>query len=78
MDFQQFYNLIGGAILCVLGWLGHQLWDAVKELRADLHEIEVDLPKNYVSKHDYDATMARIEVMFERISDKLDGKADKV
>jgi len=60
-----------------LGWFARQLWDAVSELRRDLHKIEVDLPTNYVQKNEYAETMKRIEIMFERIFDKLDGKADK-
>lgn len=77
MEFQPLINLIGGAILCVLGWLARQLWEAVQTLQKDLHEIEVDLPKNYVSKEDYSATMRRIEEMVRRIDEKLDHKADK-
>jgi hypothetical protein len=53
------------------------LWGAVKDLRKDLHEVEVDLPKSYVSKLDMDKRMDHIEGMFQRIYDKLDGKADK-
>jgi len=60
-----------------LGWFARQLWDAVSELRRDLHKIEVDLPTNYVQKNEYAETMKRIEIMFERIFDKLDAKADK-
>ena len=47
------------------------------ELREDLHDIETDLPKNYVMKVDLDKRMEHIEQMFQRIYDKLDGKADK-
>ena len=77
MDTQTIINFIGGSILTVGGWLARELWGAVKELRSDLHQIEVDLPKNYVAKDDLDKRMAHIEDMFQRIYDKLDGKADK-
>ena len=77
MEPQFLINLIAGAILCVLGWFARQLWEAVQALQQDLHEIEVELPKNYVSKDDYNATMVRIEKMVQRIDEKLDGKADK-
>jgi hypothetical protein len=46
-------------------------------LRSDLHDLEIDLPKSYVSKLDMDKRMDHIENMFQRIYDKLDGKADK-
>ena len=42
-----------------------------------MHDIEVDLPKTYVNKDDLDKRMKHIEDMFQRIYDKLDGKADK-
>jgi hypothetical protein len=53
------------------------LWDAMKELRSDLHVLEVNLPENYVKRNDLDKRMAHIEDMFQRIYDKLDAKADK-
>ena len=77
MDMQHFINFIGGAVLSVLGWFARQLWDAVKELRADLHTLEVNLPENYVKRSDLDKRMDHIEDMFQRIYDKLDAKADK-
>jgi hypothetical protein len=77
MDTQNLINLLGGAALSVFGWFARQLWDAMKELRADLHVLEVNLPEKYVKKDDIDRRMEHIESMFQRIYDKLDGKADK-
>mgnify|MGYP003334277403 CR=1 FL=1 len=77
MDNQTIFNLVSGSALAVGGWFAREIWGAVKELRADLHEIEIDLPKSYVSKIDLDKRMDHIENMFQRIYDKLDGKADK-
>ena len=77
MDTQTIYNLFGGAAIAAGGWFARELWGAVKELRKDLHVIETDLPKNYVMKVDLDKRMEHIEQMFQRIYDKLDGKADK-
>ena len=77
MDTQLVVNLLGGAAVAVGGWFAREIWGAVKELRKDLHLIETDLPKTYVSKLDMDKRMDHIETMFQRIYDKLDGKADK-
>ena len=77
MDAQTFMNFVGGGAIAVGGWFAREVWGAVKELRSDLHELEVDLPKNYVSRFDMDKRMEHIETMFQRIYDKLDGKADK-
>lgn len=77
MEVQSFLNLVGGAVLCVLGWFARQLWEAVKTLQRDVHALEVDLPKSYVHKDDFNTTMKHIETMFQRIYDKLDAKVDK-
>jgi len=77
MDTQSLINLAGGAALSALGWFAREIWGAVNELRRDLHQIEIELPKEYVQKIDLDKRMAHIEDMFQRIYDKLDGKADK-
>jgi hypothetical protein len=77
METQSVFNFLGGAAVAVGGWFAREIWGAVKELRKDLHSLEVDLPKNYVSRFDLDKRMEHIETMFQRIYDKLDGKADK-
>ena len=74
---QSIINMVFGAILAVSGWFARILWEAVQALKEDLHRIEVDLPINYVRKDDLDKRMDHIETMFQRIYDKLDGKADK-
>lgn len=77
MDTQTLINALFGVILLGTGWFLNELWRAVKELRSDLHQIEADLPKEYVLRVDLDRRMDHIETMFQRIYDKLDGKADK-
>lgn len=72
MDPQAIMNLVGGAAIAAGGWFAREIWGAVKELRADLHEIEVELPKSYVSKMDLDKRMEHIEAMFQRIYDKIE------
>jgi hypothetical protein len=77
MDTQNILNMISVAAIGAGGWFAREIWGAVKELRKDFHELEVDLPKSYASKIDIDKRMDHIETMFQRIYDKLDGKADK-
>ena len=78
MDTQTLLNALFGLILLGTGWFLNELWRAVKELRKDLHEIEAELPKEYVLRSDLDKRMDHIETMFQRIYDKIDGKADKL
>ena len=77
MDTQNLINIIAGGAIGVGGWFARQLWDSVQSLKEDVHQIEVDLPRHYVMKDDLDKRMSHIEDMFQRIYDKLDGKADK-
>jgi hypothetical protein len=77
VETQSLINTALGAILAAVGWFARQLWDAVDGLKKNVHQIEVDLPKTYVMKDDLDKRMAHIEDMFQRIYNKLDGKADK-
>lgn len=77
MEMQTLINFTAGAVLSGLLWFGKELWNACKELRIDLHSIEVNLPENYVKKTDLDTRMVHIENMFQRIYDKLDEKVDK-
>lgn len=77
MDPQSLINIAGGIILAGIGWWARVIWDSLQKLKEDLHQVEVDLPKSYVSKDDFSKTMRHIEDMFQRIYDKIDGKADK-
>jgi hypothetical protein len=77
MDTQNLLNIAAGTAIGVGGWFARQLWDSVQSLKEDVHKIEVDLPRSYVMKDDLDKRMDHIEGMFQRIYDKLDGKADK-
>jgi hypothetical protein len=77
MDQQTLINAAFMIATGVGGWFARQIWENVQRLQRDLHEIEVNLPTNYVQKSDYTETMKRIEVMFERIFDKLEQKADR-
>jgi len=77
METQAIINFVLISAVGVGGWFAREVWGAVKELRTDLHTIESNLPKEYVLKTDMDRRMEHIENMFQRIYDKLDGKADK-
>jgi hypothetical protein len=77
MDPQSLINLAAGLAIAIGGWFARQVWDSVQRLKEDLHSMEVDLPKSYVTKDDFNQTMKHIENMVQRIYDKLDGKADK-
>lgn len=70
-------NIALGVLLAVAGWFCRQIWDAVKELREDLHSIEVDLPSNYIRRDEFSEGMREIKEMLGKIFDKLEAKVDK-
>lgn len=77
MEWQHIINLSGGALLAAIGWWCREIWDSVKALKNDIQKIEVDLPKNYVSKAEINTRLDKIDAVLERIFDKLDEKVDK-
>jgi hypothetical protein len=76
VDGQTLINIIGGALLSVFGWFARQLWDSVKELKDDLHKIEVDMPTTYVTKASVESRFDKIDhqfdVLFERLNKMIE------
>jgi hypothetical protein len=84
MDWQTIINIGAGALLGVGGWFARQLWDSVKELKTDISQIRLHMSENYVKKSevenfkfDMDKRFDRIEVLLDKLFEKLDGKVDK-
>ena len=77
MDWQIVFNIVGGAILSVIGWFARVLWDSVQELRKDLKQIEIHLPTHYVKKDELTVRFDRIEQLLDRLYEKLEQKADR-
>lgn len=77
MDYQSLFNTGLGISCAVTGWFARELWSAVKELKADLGRLSVELPKTYVTRDDYRSDLKEIRDLLGRIFDKLDGKVDR-
>jgi len=77
MDTQTLINLGGAIILAGMGWLARELWGAVKELRKDLHVIEVQLPSNYIRKDEFQEGVKELKDICRQIFERLENKADK-
>jgi hypothetical protein len=77
MDTQPLINAALSVILAGIGWFARQIWEAVKELRQDLHRIEVDLPSSYVKRVDYAQDLVEIKGLLHKIFERLEQKADK-
>jgi hypothetical protein len=84
MDWQNLINVAAGASLGVMGWFARQLWDSVKELKADIGDLRLHMSETYVKKSELenlrtemDKRFDKLETMLARLFDKIDGKADK-
>jgi len=84
MDWQNLINLGGASAIAVMGWFARQLWDSVKELRDDIAGLRLHVSENYVKKSEVDSFRAdmdkrfdRIEILLDKLYEKLDSKVDK-
>lgn len=77
LDFQTIVMAMLSVACTVLGWLARELWDAVKELRKSMVELEVRITRDYVSYDRLDKIMQPISEALDRIERTLVGKADK-
>lgn len=81
MDYQTLFNLAIGVIVAGLGWFARAMWDAVESLRESLHDLEMEIPKNYLAKDEFKDGIKEIKEilaeMFRKIDDLKDKKADK-
>ena len=77
MDWQSVINVVGGALLSTMGWFARQLWDSVQKLKEDIKNIEIDLPTSYVKKDDLNIRFDIIEVLLDKLYEKLESKQDR-
>jgi hypothetical protein len=84
MDWQTVINLGLGTVVAAMGWFARELWDSLKELRKDTHEIEKELRELYVRRDDLREVRIEMAARFDKIEsligslyDRLNDKADK-
>lgn len=81
MDLQSIINIGAGVVMAMLGWWARQIWDAVSQLRRDIHQIEVDLPAHYLRKDEFREGLKEVKDILNQIFEKIDylhrQKADK-
>jgi hypothetical protein len=84
MDWQIIINIAAGSVLTIGGWFARQLWDSVKELKKDVADMRLHVSESYVKKSDVenfrsdmDKRFDRIEVLLDKLYERLDQKVDK-
>ena len=79
-QFKPFIEMALWVIVATMGWFLRELWGAVKELRRDLHQIEVAMPTNYVKCDDFSDEMTKLrqdirqdfQIAFKKIDEVRD------
>lgn len=81
---QEFLNWSFGILNLILGGFIKAMWDSYKELKKTdselaekVNQIEVLVAGTYVKRDDFDRVAHTIFAKLDKISDKLDNKADK-
>jgi hypothetical protein len=77
MEWQTIINIGAGTLLAMFGWFARELWDMVQKIKQDVQDLEVKLAKEYTTHADMNNRFDKIEVILNKIFDKLDSKVDK-
>ena len=68
MEPQMLINALFGVVMLGTGWFLNELWRAVKELRKDLHVLEV----NAVPRTEFTEAIRRVEDICGRIFERIE------
>jgi len=77
MEWQSIINIGAGSLLAMFGWFARELWDMVQAIKQDVQALEVKLAKEYTTHADMNNRFNKIEIILNKIFDKLDNKMDK-
>jgi hypothetical protein len=69
---QTLFNWVVGVCGFLGGWILKVIWDAIKELKSDIRQIERDLPEVYVRKDDFKEAIRDIKQDMREGFNKID------
>lgn len=75
---QELINWVFAGFGAALGWILKVIWDALKELRQDVKQIERDLPEVYVRKDDFREAVHEIRDTMKELRMDMKAGFDKV
>lgn len=83
-DYQNLFNIVIGLLSAIGGWWLNAMWTSIKELQAmdrELAEkvasIEVLVAGRYVTRDEFNNTLAQVFTKLDRIIDTINKKADR-
>ena len=74
---QEVINLIITGAGAIFGWFLKAMWEAVRELKNDIRQIESEIHRDYVRKDEFRADIDEIKSILKEIFADLKKKADK-
>lgn len=88
MDWQTIINFALGTLIGLIGWFAREIWDAIKELRGDLKQLDQKMHYDFVRRDDFRDAMQEhkrdMQDGFKEVKDligalfkRLDNKQDK-
>lgn len=88
MDWQIVINIALGCVIALVGWFAREIWDAIKELRSEIKQLDQKMHTDFVRRDDFKDAMADhkrdMERGFTEVKDligalfkRLENKADK-
>jgi hypothetical protein len=88
MDWQTIINFALGGFTALVGWFAREIWDAIKELRSEIKQLDQKMHTDFVRRDDFKDAMAEhkrdMERNFTEVKDligalfkRMDNKADK-
>lgn len=75
---QAIINWVFAGFGATLGWLVKVVWDAIKDLKDDMKQIERNLPETYLRKDDFKAAMADIKGDMKELRYDMKGGFNKI
>ena len=75
---QDLINWLFAAFGAAIGWIMKIVWDAVKDLRTDVKQIERDLPEVYVRKDDFREAVREMRETMKEVRSDMKAGFDKV
>ena len=64
-------NLVGGTALAALGWFGREILARLEKVSDKVHDIEVDLPRNYVRQDQIENKLDKIDMRFDKLDNHI-------
>jgi chorismate mutase len=88
MDWQTVINFVLGGFTALIGWFAREIWDAIKELRGEIKQLDKQMHQDFVRRDDFRDAMAEhkqdmqqgfreVKELLGAVFKRLENKQDK-